>query len=200
MQSAPSFISGQWIYFRVYQSIGSTATSSGSYLRFYLPPIVEVSPSFNPNNDCRINNVVSSCQIAFSKTSTYLQVTISGSSTYLSTNPNIFPYTTYVTIYLTNILFPKSSSNKMVYPVYATLYKSNVVNPTEYMRARFISADPNESGMTGVSFDYLSNYITSSPANYQTYPGALRFASTTPASMNLVVQPQEQVVVTLYAM
>lgn len=40
VQSSTSFISGQWIYFYVYQNIDSTATSSGSYLRFYLPPIV----------------------------------------------------------------------------------------------------------------------------------------------------------------
>lgn len=135
VQSSSSIISGQWIYFYVYQDVGSTATSSGSYLRFYLPPIVEVSPSFDPNNDCRIANNINSCQITFARTSTYLQVTIRGSSTYLVSNPNIFPYRTTVVIYLRNILFPKSSSNKVIYPVYATLYKSDVVNPTQYMRA-----------------------------------------------------------------
>lgn len=123
------------------------------------------------------------------KTSSYLQITIKGSTSYLVSNPNIFPYRTSIYIYLRNLLFPKSSSNKIVYPIYATLYKSDVVNPTEYMRMYFISANPSESGMTGVTFDYLSNYITSTSANYQTYPGALRFASTIPASMNLVVQP-----------
>lgn len=64
------------------------------------------------------------------KTSTYLQVTIKGSASYLVSNPNIFPYQTSIYIYLRNILFPKSSSNKIIYPVYATLYKSDIVNPT----------------------------------------------------------------------
>lgn len=53
--------------------------------------------------------------------------------------------------------------------------------------------------MTGVTFNYLSNYITSNSANYQTYPGALRFASTVPSSMNLVIQPEERVAIAFYA-
>lgn len=113
----------------VYQNIGSTATSAGSYLSFYLPPIVQVSPSFNVSNDCRISNNQFSCDIVFTRTSNYLKVTIKGSASYLVGTPNIFPYTSTIYIYLTNIYFPKASTNKVIYPIYATLYKSDIVNP-----------------------------------------------------------------------
>ena len=116
---------GRWVYFYVYQSIGATATSSGAYLRFYLPPQVERASNFDPVNDCRINNNVDSCDITFNQTSNYLRVTVKGKGTYSTSN--IFPHNTGVNIYLRNILFPPSS-NKVVYPVYATLYKSDVPN------------------------------------------------------------------------
>ena len=118
---------GRWVYFYVYQSIGNTATSSGAYLRFYLPPQVEIASNFDPINDCRINNNVDSCDITFYQTSNYLRITVKGKGLYLNNNPNIFPYNTGVNVYLRNILFPPSS-NKVDYPVYATLYKSDVPN------------------------------------------------------------------------
>ena len=45
----------------------------------------------------------------------------------------------------------------------------------------------------------LGNYYTSTAADYQTYPGAIRFASVTPATMDLVVQPNEELVVVFYS-
>lgn len=61
------------------------------------------------------------------------------------------------------------------------------------------SADPQEGVLSGISFNYLNNYYTSSSSQYQTYPGVLRFASTTPSQMNLTVQPNQKLVVTFYA-
>jgi hypothetical protein len=160
---------------------------------------VQVSTSFNANTDCTIQSVAGSCLVTIVPTSTYLQVTVKGSPTYLSGTPNAFNYQTTVDVRLYNFVFPLASTNKIVYPIYLTLYKSDIVNPTEYRRAYFFSADPSESNPTGLSISYLNNYYTSTAANFQTYPGALRFASTTPASMNLVVQPDEKLVLTLYA-
>lgn len=167
----------------MYQNIGSTATSAGSYIRFYLPPIVQVATTFNANTDCTITSQAS-CYVTIDSQSTYLQVTVKGIST-----SNVFPYQTYIEVRLYNFLFPLASTNKIVYPIYLTLYKSDIVNPTEYRRAFFISADPIQTDRPGLSISYLSNYVTSTSANYQTYPGVVRFVSTTPASMNLVVQP-----------
>ncbi len=46
---------------------------------------------------------------------------------------------------------------------------------------------------------YLSNYYNSTSTGFQTYPGVLRLASTTPSQLNLVVQQNQKLVVTLYA-
>ena len=80
-----------------------------------------------------------------------------------------------------------------------TLFKSDVVNPTIYRRSYSLSANPRENGASGLSLNYLSNFFTSSSSNYQTYPGALRFLSTNPTSMNLVIQPNEELVLMFYS-
>lgn len=130
-----------------------------------------------------------SCDITFLRTSNYLRVTIKGKGTYLASNPNPFLYQTDNHIYLRNFIFPPST-NKVVYPIYVTLYKSDVVNPVEYKRAYYISANPMENTLSGLSIGYLGNYYTSTSSLFQTYSGALRFASTNPTGMNnLVVQP-----------
>lgn len=67
------------------------------------------------------------------------------------------------------------------------------------MQSYYISADPVENQLSGVSLLYLNSYYSTLQANFQTYPGALRYASTTPAQMNLVVQPDEKLVVVFYA-
>ena len=56
-----------------------------------------------------------------------------------------------------------------------TLYKSDVVNPTYYRKSVFLSADPQENTGPGLSIQSLGNYFTTTAADYQTYPGAIRF-------------------------
>jgi hypothetical protein len=188
---ADSYGTGQWLYLRIYQAISSTATSSGSYVEFYLPPTVQVSPSFDPTNDCRFDNNLNSCNIVFVQTATYLKVTVKAIGTYAAGKSNPFPYQSYTYIYLQNILFPQATTNRVIYPIYVTLYKADIVNPPAYRSAEFLGVDPREGTLSGLSLLYLGNYATSTPANYQTYPGALRLSSSTPSQMNLVVQPNE---------
>lgn len=181
-------VSGQWFYIHIYQNIDPSATSSGSYITFYLPPIVQVASNFDVNTDCRISWNTNSCAITFNRTSTYLQVTIQGNAAYLASNPNIFPYQISTYIYLRNIYWPLASTNKVIYQVYMTLYASNVVNPVTYNAIRTVSANPPEGTLSGLALNYLSTYYTSTSANYQTYPGILRFSSTNATQLNLVVQ------------
>ena len=47
--------------------------------------------------------------------------------------------------------------------------------------------------------NYLSNYYTATSSAYQTYPGVLRFSSTTPSQLNLVVQQNQKLIITFYA-
>jgi hypothetical protein len=181
------------------QNMNAVATSSGSYLSIFLPPIVQISSGFNANTDCQIQGVANSCVVTFTQTSNYLQINVQGSSTYLSNNPNIFPFGSYITIYLKNLNFPYASTAKTAYPVYLALYASNVVNPVTYYAVQTVSADPVEDTLSGLGLTYLSNYYTATAANYQTYPGVLRLKSTTPSQLNLVVQPNQQLVITFYA-
>lgn len=126
-------------------------------------------------------------------------MTIQGNAAYLASNPNIFPYQTSIFIYLTNMYWPLASSTKTIYQIYMSLYASNVVNPVVYNAVRTVSADPLEGTLSGLSLNYLSNYYTSTSSNYQTYPGVLRFSSTTPSQLNLVVQQNQKFVITFYA-
>ena len=143
----------------------------------YLAPTVVVSPTFDPSLDCRIASTANtnSCDIVFEQTTTYLKVTIRATASYAVGTPNPFPYNQRIYVYLRNIRFPKSSSTQTVYPIYVSLYKSNIVNPTAYRRGTFLCATPRESAVSGLVISYVSNYFTSTAANYQTYPGALRF-------------------------
>ena len=126
-------------------------------------------------------------------------MTIKATGSFATSMPNPFPYQYRTWIYLRNLLFPTTSTTKVIYPIYCTLYKSDVVNPVAYRRSYFISANPREGVLSGPNINYIGNYITSSSANYQTYPGAIRFASTIPADMNLVVQPDEELVVAIFS-
>ena len=141
-RSSSTMISGQWFYIHIYQNIHISATSSGSYITFYLPPIVQVATNFDINNDCRISWNTNSCSITFYRTSNYLQVTIQGNAAYLASTPNIFPYQTSTYIYLTNMYWPLASSTKTIYQIYMSLYASNVVNPVVYNAVNVVSADP----------------------------------------------------------
>ena len=176
--STPTF-DNRWFYLRILNYISATATSAGAYVEFYLSPLVEVSPTFDPNSDCRFHSTSStymgSCNIVFVKTANYLKITIKATGSYAVSNPNPFPHNTRRYIYLRNMVYPKSSSNKVIYPIYMTLYKSDVVNPTAYRRMRVTCAVPRENMLSGMALEYIGNYATSSSANYQTYPGALRF-------------------------
>ena len=197
--STSSMDTTQIFYLRIYQNINAVATSSGSYLSIFLPPTVQISSSFNSNTDCFIQGVSSSCVVTYTQTSTYLQINVQGSSSYLSSNPNIFPFQNTITITLKNLNFPYASTAKTMYQVYLALYASNVVNPITYYAIQTISADPIEDTLSGLGLTYLSNYYTATVANYQTYPGVLRFKSTTPSQLGLVVQPNQQFVITFYA-
>lgn len=199
VRSSTSMVSGQWFYIHIYQDIDPSATSSGSYITFYLPPYVQVSSSFDPNTDCRISWNTNSCIITFTRTSTHLQVTIQGNAAYLATTPNLFPYQTSTYIYLTDMYWPYASTPKYIYQVYMTLYASNVVNPVTYSAVKTVSADPAEGTLSGLSLAYLSNYYTSTTSAFQTYPGVLRFSSTTPSQLSLTVQQNQQLVITFYA-
>ena len=141
-RSSSTMISGQWFIIRIYQNIHISATSSGSYITFYLPPIVQVATNFDINNDCRISWNTNSCSITFYRTSNYLQVTIQGNAAYLASTPNIFPYQTSTYIYLRNMYWPLASSTKTIYQIYMSLYASNVVNPVVYNAVNVVSADP----------------------------------------------------------
>ncbi len=115
---------------------------------------MKVLPSFNAVNDCQINWNVNSCAITFVQSSSFLKVTIKGSATYLAGTPNIFPYTTYTTIYLRNIYFSVASTNNILYPVYMTLFKSDVVNPTAYYFVRYDLIYVDISVPCPLSMDY----------------------------------------------
>lgn len=176
-------ISGsQWFYLQIYQNIGATATSTGSYIDMYLSPKVIISTSFNQNNDCQIfqNQTVPSynsntCLVSIVQTSTYVRLTIQANATYLSTISNLFPYQSFTYIRLKNMAFPLTSSNKNVYPLYLALYQSNVVNPITYYYSIQISCNPPYNNLAGVNFKYVSNmYSTSGNTNFQTYPGVVR--------------------------
>lgn len=138
MVSSGSYTGG-WIYLQIYQRVSSTATSSGSFVEFYLPPNVQVEPSFDPNNDCRISWSTNACDITFDQTATYLKITIKASTSYAATTPNPFDYNVNRYIQLKNIYFPKASTKRQIYSIYITLYKSNVVNPTVYRYSQFVS-------------------------------------------------------------
>jgi len=199
VMSSSSIASGQWFNIQIYQNINPSATSSGSYITFFLPPFVQVASNFNTSSDCQISWTTNSCLITFNQTSTYLQVTIQGTASFLASNPNIFPYQSSTFIYLRNMYWPYASTAKTTYQVYMALYASNVVNPVTYYAVQTVSADPSEGALTGLSLSYLSNYYTPSSNNYQTYPGVLRLASVTPSQLNLVVQQNQQLVITFYA-
>jgi hypothetical protein len=127
-------------------------------------------------------------------------VTIKANAVYSATVPNLFPFssTTYIT--LKNLMFSVSSSNKNLYPLYMALYKSDVVNPTSYLTMTYIHAMPQFNTLSGINFNYVNNfYSTPTGTNYQTYPGLLRFESNTPSQLNLVVQPNQQLTVVLFA-
>jgi len=177
VSSAPTINSGQWFYYNIYQNIAVDATSAGSWVDLYLSPNVVVSPTFNTSSDCQLWWNVSSCIITFTRTSSYLKITVKGTASYLASYPNPFPFQYQNYICLRNIMFPYSSTNKNIYPAYATLYKSDVVNPTAYYYYRVIGAIPNYNspGLSGSKVNYISNYFTSTVANYQTYPGGVRY-------------------------
>lgn len=65
VQSATDFDASQVFQVIIYQDIGNTATSSGSYLKLYFPPNVQRSPSFNSSDDCRFQNNLNSCNVVF---------------------------------------------------------------------------------------------------------------------------------------
>jgi hypothetical protein len=96
--------------------------------------------------------------------------------------------------------FTLSSSNRNVYPVYCRLYQSDIVNPVTYNFMRIISAMPSGT-LAGVSISYVSSfYSTTGSSSLQTYPGALRLESTTPASFTpIVVQPNHQFTIVFFA-
>jgi len=150
-----------------------------------------IGVGFDTTTDCLINSSPNYCILTYYQTPTYLKLTIKGSSTYLSTNPNMFPYNTYTTIILKNIYFPVTSSNKNLYPVYVTLFKSDIVNPIPYYYYKNLHVMPSTGALTGVSFNYINNFFTNTPANYQTYPGALRFESATPPQLSFIIQPNQ---------
>ena len=199
--SSSTFDAAQIFQIIVRQMIGSTATGSGAYLSVFLPPNVQISSNFNPTTDCMFQSISNpgSCSLTYNQTSTHLQLVIQGSATYLASNPNPFPYGTYISIYLKNINFPITSSTKTMYQIYVSLFASNVVNPITYYSLQTVSANPAEGTLTGLSLSYLSNYYNSSASYFQTYPGVLRFASTTPLQLALTVQPNQQLVITFYA-
>lgn len=140
MVSGSTFDTGQWYYIIIYQRFSSTGTSSGSYIQFYLPPNVQISPSFSAGNDCRFGSTYNSCDVAFEQTATYLKITIKATGSYAVSNPNPFPYNSRIYLYIRNILFPKAATDRQIYPIYMTLYKSDVVNPTYYRKAMFLGA------------------------------------------------------------
>jgi len=94
--------------------------------------------------------------------------------------------------------FPLASTNKIVYPIYWALYKADVVNPPTYYYVSMISNNP-PSTLPGANLYYVNNYY--SPSNYLTYPGLLRFESTTPslALSTIVVQPNQPLNLIVYA-
>ena len=122
VMSDTNFNPSQILYIYYNQLIGTTATSAGSYMTMYLPPSVQVSPNFNSSSDCQISGSLNSCIITFMQTSTYLKITIQGTTSYLASVPNIFGYNTGRYIYLRNILFPAASTVKTIYQIYFALY------------------------------------------------------------------------------
>ena len=142
VMSSSTMDSTQTFQISIYQNMGQTATSSGSYVSIYFPPIVQISSSFNSNSDCTIQGFSNSCVVTYSQTSNYLQLNIQGSSSYLTSNPNIFPSGSIITIYIKNLNFPYASTAKTMYQIYVALYASNVVNPITYYAVQTVSADP----------------------------------------------------------
>lgn len=201
VMSSSTFDSSQIFQITVRQIISATATSSGSYLSIYLPPNVQIASNFNSNTDCmfQTNTNTGSCTLTYFQTSSHLQLNIQGSASYLINNPNVFPFNTYIQIYIKNLNFPITSSTKTMYQVYASLFASNVVTPITYYSLQTVSVDPAEGTPSGVSLSYLSNFYSTASADFQTYPGVLRFESKNPSNMNLTVQPNQQLVVTFYA-
>lgn len=201
VMSSANIDATQTFQITIYQSISATATSSGSYLSVYLPPSVQIGSNFNPSTDCMFQSTSNpnSCSVTYSQTSSYLLLTIQGSSTYLASNPNVFPVNTYINIFLKNLNFPKTSTVKNMYQIYVSLFASNVVNPVTYYSVQTVSVDPPEATLSGLSLSYLSNFYSANSADFQTYPGVLRFASTVPSQLSLTVQPNQQLVITFYA-
>lgn len=207
VMSSATISASQWFYIQIYQNVGVLATSAGSYLDLYFSPNVIISSSFNQNVDCQLYQgtfsaswQANTCLVTITQTSTYLKITVRANTAYIVTVPNLFPFQSSTYIRLKNMAFTLSSSNKNVYPVYCALYQSDVVNPTTYYALRMISATPAYNTITGVSLQYVSNfYSTTGATNFQTYPGVLRFESTTSTALNVVVQPNQQFTVFFYA-
>lgn len=184
-RASSSIVAGQYLQLTFWQNVGSTATSSGAYLEVYLSPYISVSASFSQTNDCRINGATSTCLFTYFQTSSYLKLVIKGSNPLV----NNFPYRTTVSVQIYNLLFPLTSSNKNLYPVYIALYKADVVSPTSYYTYRSLHLMPQNGQLGSASIAYINNFFTSNAANYQTYPGVLRFESAA-SNPNLVVTLQ----------
>lgn len=69
-------------------------------------------------------------------------MTIKATGTWAASNPNAFPYRSTINIYIRNLLFPTTTTTKVIYPIYATLYKADAVGTVVYRRAHFVSANP----------------------------------------------------------
>ncbi len=87
---------------------------------------------------------------------------------------NIFTKQTYMSVYIYNIVPPRSSSNKYIYPCYFTLFKTDAVGSVEYYDMRIITVLPKYNGLTKLFMEQYGNVYDQD----YTYPSFLRIEST----------------------
>jgi hypothetical protein len=141
--------SGHYLRVRIYPYTSySEYTSAGSYFEIYLPPMVEFSPDFDPNTNCRFSTSANSGVCEVNKTSNFVHIIFRAAESYLESVPNPFPTNTNTYINIYNIKFPRTSSNKYPFSAYLRLFNSSAVNPTAFMQSRVFSVVPRRDELS----------------------------------------------------
>ena len=178
-------------YFRIhiypYSSQGIT-TSSGSYLEFYLPPVIEFFPDFDPNTDCRFSGSSNSALCTVTKTSNYVHIIVKSTASWEASYPNYFPINNHRYIHIYRIKFPRSSSAKYPHMIYARLFSSSAVGADTFINQRIFTVAPRRNELSSISLEQHGNIYNQGFK----YAGFFRFESKNQAGMNYVLQENEK--------
>ena len=94
------------------------------------------------NSDCKFSGSSDSAICTVTKTSNYVHIIVTSTTTWAATYPNYYAVNTHRYIRIYKMIIPRTSSNKYPYMVYARLFNSSAVNPTTYIRTRCFNVLP----------------------------------------------------------